>query len=97
MYAALIYGIFRTALHTKDIFYKYACAGIGAWFLLQVTVNVGVDIGLLPVVGVSLPFISYGGSALLADFIGVGFVLSVIRRDPEVRAALRAKRQSQAE
>jgi cell division protein FtsW len=97
MYAALIYGIFRTALHTKDIFYKYACAGIGAWFLLQVTVNVGSDIGLLPVVGVSLPFISYGGSALLADFIGVGFVLSVIRRDPEVRAALRAKRQSQAE
>jgi len=97
MYAALIYGIFRTALHTKDIFYKYACAGIGAWFLLQVTVNIGSDIGLLPVVGVSLPFISYGGSALLADFIGIGFVLSVIRRDPEVRAALRAKRQSQEE
>ena len=97
MYAALIYGILRTALHTKDLFYKYACAGIGAWFLLQVIVNIGSDIGLLPVVGVSLPFISYGGSALIADFIGVGFVLSVIRRDPEVRAALRAKRQAKAE
>ena len=97
MYAALIYGIFRTALHTKDLFNKYACAGIGAWLLLQITINIGSDIGLLPVVGVSLPFISYGGSALLADFIAIGFVLSVVRRDPEVRAALRAKRQSQAE
>ncbi len=97
LYAALLYGIFRTALHTKDLFYKYACAGIGAWLLLQVTINIGSDIGLLPVVGVTLPFLSYGGSALLADFLGVGFVLSVIRRDPEVRAALRAKRRSQAE
>ena len=97
LYAALIYGIFRTALHTKDLFNKYACAGIGAWFLLQVVVNVGSDIGLLPVVGVTLPFVSYGGSSLLANFMAVGFVLSVIRRDPEVRAALRSKRRSQAE
>jgi cell division protein FtsW len=97
LYAALIYGIFRTALHTKDLLNKYACAGIGAWLMLQVAINVGSDIGVLPVVGVSLPFVSYGGSSLLADFIAVGFVLSVIRRDPEVRAALRSKRQSQAE
>ncbi len=97
LYAALIYGIFRTALHTKDLFYKYACAGIGAWIMLQVAVNIGSDIGLLPVVGVTLPFISYGGSSILADFIAIGFVLSVIRRDPEVRAALSAHRRSKAE
>ena len=97
LYVALIYGIFRTALHTKDLLNKYACAGIGAWLMLQVAVNVGSDIGVLPVVGVSLPFLSYGGSALLADFIGVGFVLSVIRRDPEVRAALRSKSRRTAE
>ena len=97
LYVALVYGIFRTALHTKDLLNKYACAGIGAWLMLQVAVNVGSDIGVLPVVGVSLPFLSYGGSALLADFIGVGFVLSVIRRDPEVRAALRSKSRRTAE
>lgn len=97
LYAALIYGIFRTALHTRDLFNKYVCVGIGAWLMLQVIVNIGSDIGVLPVVGVSLPFISYGGSSLLADFIGVGFVLSVIRRDPEVRAALRSARQTGAE
>ena len=97
LYAALIYGIFKTALHTKDLLNKYACAGIGAWLMLQVTVNIGSDIGLLPVVGVSLPFISYGGSALVADFLAIGFVLSVIRRDPEIRAALRSNRRSRAE
>ena len=58
LYIALIYGIFRTALHTKDLLYKYACAGIGAWLMLQVAVNIGSDIGVLPVVGVSLPFLS---------------------------------------
>ncbi len=97
LYAALIYGIFRTALHTKDLMHRYVCAGIGAWLMLQVLVNVGSDIGLLPVVGVTLPFVSYGGSSLLANCIAVGFVLSVIRRDPEVRAALRSKLQREAE
>jgi len=97
LYAALIYGIFRTALHTRDLLDRYACAGIGAWLMLQVTVNIGSDIGVLPVVGVSLPFLSYGGSALLADLIGIGFVLSVIKRDPEVRAALRSKSKGRAE
>jgi len=97
LYAALIYGIFRTALHTKNLLHKYACAGIGAWLMLQVLVNIGSDIGLLPVVGVTLPFVSYGGSSLLANFIAVGYVLSVIRRDPEVRAALRSRVKPQAE
>lgn len=97
LYAALIYGIFRTALHTKDLLHRYVCAGIGAWLMLQVLVNVGSDLGLLPVVGVTLPFLSYGGSSLLANFIAVGYVLSVIRRDPEVRAALRSKVQRTAE
>jgi cell division protein FtsW len=97
LYVALIYGILRTALHTRDLLNRSACAGIGAWLMLQVAVNIGSDIGVLPVVGVSLPFLSYGGSALLADFIGVGFVLSVIRRDPEVRAALRSKPKRTAE
>lgn len=97
LYAALIYGIIKTAVHTKDLLNKYTCVGVGAWLMLQVIVNIGSDIGVLPVVGVSLPFISYGGSSLLADFIGVGFVLSVIRRDPEVRAALRTSRQRTAE
>ena len=93
LYLALIYGIFRTAMATKDIYFRYATMGIGIWLLIQVTVNVGSDIGVLPVVGVTLPFISYGGSALIANFLAIGFVLNVLRRDPDVKASLSTRRE----
>ena len=94
LYAALIYGIFRTAMQTKDLFSRYACAGIGAWFMMQVIINIGSDIGVLPVVGVTLPFISYGGSSLIANFIGVGYVLNISRRDPRVRSAIKMRKRA---
>jgi cell division protein FtsW len=93
LFIALIYGIFRTAMQTRDLFSRYACAGIGAWIMMQVIINVGSVIGVLPVVGVTLPFISYGGSSLIANFLGIGFVLNVSRRDPRVRAAITARKR----
>jgi cell division protein FtsW len=93
LFAALLYGIFRTALHTKDNFSRYACAGVGAWLLFQITVNVASDIGIFPVVGVTLPFISYGGSSLIANFLGIALVLNVLRRDPEVKAAIATRKE----
>ena len=93
LFIALIYGIFRTAMQTRDLFSRYACAGIGAWIAMQVIINVGSVIGVLPVVGVTLPFISYGGSSLIANFLGIGFVLNVSRRDPRVRAAITARKR----
>ena len=92
LYAALLYGIFRTALHAPDLFTRYACSGIAAWLLFQATVNVASDIGVFPVVGVTLPFISYGGSSLIANFLGIGFVLNVLRRDPEVKAEIASRK-----
>jgi cell division protein FtsW len=94
LFAALIYGIFRTSLHTKDLFAKYACAGIAAWFVLQITVNVASAIGIFPVVGVTLPFISYGGSSLIANYLAIGFVVNVLRRDPEVIASIASLKES---
>ncbi len=94
LYAALIYGIFRTAMQTKDLFARYACAGVGAWLLMQVIINVGSVIGVLPVVGVTLPFISYGGSSLIANSLGVGYVLNIARKDPQVRAAIKSRKKS---
>ena len=94
LYAALIYGIFRTAMQTKDLFSRYACAGVGAWLMMQVIINVGSVIGVLPVVGVTLPFISYGGSSLIANFLGVGYVLNVSRKDPRVRAAIKSRKRA---
>jgi cell division protein FtsW len=99
LFAALIYGIFRTALHSKDSFSRYACAGVGAWMLLQITVNVASAIGIFPVVGVTLPFISYGGSSLIANYLAIGFVINVLRRDPEVLesiATLKASRHARS-
>lgn len=93
LFIALIYGIFRTAMQTRDLFSRYACAGVGAWIAMQVIINVGSVIGVLPVVGVTLPFISYGGSSLIANFLGIGFVLNVSRRDPRVRAAIAARKR----
>jgi len=94
LYAALIYGIFRTAMQSKDIFSRYACAGVGAWFMMQVIINVGSAIGVLPVVGVTLPFISYGGSSLIANFLGVGYVLNIARKDPRVKAAIKSRKKA---
>lgn len=95
LYTALIYGIFRTAIQTHDLFSRYACAGFGAWIMMQVIINVGSDIGVLPVVGVTLPFISYGGSSLIANFLGVGFVLNVLRNDSRVIGAINARKNRQ--
>jgi len=92
LYAALIYAIYRTAMNTRDLFDRYACAGIATWLLMQVLINVGSAIGVLPVVGVTLPFISYGGSSLIANFLGIGFVLHVARKEPAIKSSLSVAR-----
>jgi cell division protein FtsW len=79
LFAALIYGIFRIALRTNDTFSRYATAGIGCWIFTQAVVNIACATSLIPVIGVTLPFISYGGSSMVADLIAVGFVLGVAK------------------
>lgn len=93
LFAILIFAIFRISITTKDSFSKYAVAGIGCWFTFQVLINLGTNVGIFPVIGVTLPFISYGGSSLVANFIAVAFVLNVARREPEVRAAIVRRRK----
>jgi cell division protein FtsW len=97
LFAALIYGIFRVSLKTKDSFSRYATAGIACWFLVQVTVNIASVTSLLPVIGVTLPFISYGGSSLIANFMAIGFVLGVARRTPEIAEGISAARMRKLE
>ena len=92
LFGLLLLGIFRVALRADNSFERYACAGIGCWFAIQVILNIGTVISVIPVVGVTLPFISYGGSSLLATFIAIGFVLGVLRRDPEIAAEIRERK-----
>ena len=90
----MIFAIFRIAIATKDSFSKYAVTGIGCWLILQILVNLLTDVGLVPVIGVTLPFISYGGSSLISNFIAIGFVLNVARREPELKALLKERKQA---
>jgi cell division protein FtsW len=88
----LIYSIFRIALRAKEPMIRYACAGIACWFMAQSFLNIGSATSTLPVVGVTLPLVSYGGSALVASLCAIGFVAGAALRDPEVRKEIVKRR-----
>ena len=73
----LIYKCFKTAKKADNAFGRYICVGVGAMMLFHVFENVGMCIGLMPVTGIPLPFISYGGTSLVVNMIAIGLVLSV--------------------
>jgi rod shape determining protein RodA len=80
LFSVLIWRAFRIALLSKDAFGTYLAAGIGSMFAIQMFVNVGMTLGIMPITGIPLPFVSYGGSSLLASAIGVGILLNVHMR-----------------
>ena len=75
----LIRGI-KIATHTKDLFSKYLSFGILFQLMFQTLMNLMVVIGLIPVTGVTLPFLSYGGSSLLTSMISMGIILNISRK-----------------
>jgi rod shape determining protein RodA len=77
---ALIWRIMRVADLTGDPFGRLICVGVAAVIFFQSFVNLGVNLGLLPVTGTPLPFVSYGGSSLIAFLISLGLVQSVLMR-----------------
>ncbi len=90
--ATLIYSIFRIALRAQEPMVRYTCAGIGCWITVQSFLNIGSATSVLPVVGVTLPLVSYGGSALVATLCALGFVAGAALRDPAVRKEIVKKR-----
>jgi len=78
--AVLLFRALRIAARAQDQFGMLIAAGIAIWFAVQSFVNIGMTIGIMPVTGLPLPFVSYGGSALFADMIAVGLLQSVGRR-----------------
>ncbi len=73
----LILRCFRAAQRSDNTYGRYICTGVGAMLLFHVFENVGMCIGLMPVTGIPLPFISYGGTSLLTNMAAIGLVLSV--------------------
>jgi len=85
----LIFSIFKLALRAGDPMVRYVASGFGVWIAIQTILNIGSAISVLPVVGVTLPLVSYGGSALIATYMGIGFVLGAARRDPVIYKELK--------
>jgi cell division protein FtsW len=88
----LAYAGLRIAARASDPFVRFAVAGVLTWLLTQSIINIGGAIKVMPITGVPLPLVSYGGSAMVIGLAGLGIVLAAARADPAVRAALAASK-----
>ncbi|GEN95693.1 FtsW/RodA/SpoVE family cell cycle protein [Pediococcus ethanolidurans] len=77
LYMLLIYQMLRVTFDTKNAFYAYIATGTIMMILFHVLENIGMNIGLLPLTGIPLPFVSQGGSALIGNMIGIGLIMSM--------------------
>lgn len=77
LFFLLIYHITKIGMETKNNFYTYICVGVISMITFHVFQNIGMTIGLLPITGIPLPFISYGGSSLMGSMLAVGLVFSI--------------------
>lgn len=80
LFCAFLYQIYIISLEAKDDFGSYLAAGVFFYFFWQILINMGMVLGIMPVVGIPLPFISYGGSASVVNFCMIGIVLNVAMR-----------------
>jgi len=80
LYALLAWRLWRIALLSGDFFGTLVAVGVLAMFAIQVFENIGMTMGIMPITGIPLPFMSYGGSAVIASFIAIGLVLNVHMR-----------------
>ncbi|QDP98913.1 putative lipid II flippase FtsW [Microlunatus elymi] len=88
LFLVLCYAGLRIASRSDDKFSRYLAAGVTAWFMVQTLINLGVVLRLLPVAGVPLPLLSYGGSALMANVFAVGILIACARNEPDARKVL---------
>lgn len=84
LYALLLYRIWRTAQNASSLFGRLLCTGVFAMFLFQIFQSVGMTMGMMPVTGIPLPLVSYGGSSMLTSMLALGLVAGVHRRRYEV-------------
>jgi cell division protein FtsW len=92
LFAVLGYAGIRIAQRCTDRFSQLAAAGVTAWLLGQALVNMGAVVGLLPITGIPLPLVSFGGSALVPTMFAIGMLISFARREPATAKALAARR-----
>ena len=83
LYATIIFIGYKLTLSTKDLFSKYLSCGITSLLMVQVFINIAVVIGLIPITGVTLPLMSYGGSSLIITFFMLGILNNIIKSNKD--------------
>ncbi|MCH8613237.1 peptidoglycan glycosyltransferase FtsW [Arsenicicoccus dermatophilus] len=92
--AVLAYACYRLVFRTQDLFVRLATAGVMTWLMVQSFINMGAVTGLLPVIGVPLPLVSGGGTAMISTLLALGMLMSFAREEPgapEARALSRLR------
>jgi rod shape determining protein RodA len=88
LFGVLLWRTLRIAARADDLFGTLIAAGVGCWFAFQAFENIGMTVGIMPVTGLPLPFVSYGGSAIFANFMAIGLLQNVrLRRSARPRSA----------
>ncbi len=80
----LIYRVIKIALNARDMFGVLVVVGISSMIVFHVLVNVGMTIGMMPIMGIPLPFVSYGGSSMLSNMIALGLILNINMRRKKI-------------
>ena len=92
LFLTIAYAGIRVAMRTENLFIRYATAGIVIWLMAHVVINIGMVLALLPVIGIPLPLVSYGGSSLVPELVALGLVIGFARLEPSAAGALRERR-----
>lgn len=84
LYGIIIYKLINIAKNSKDIFGSVICVGVTSTLLFSILQNIGMTIGIMPITGITLPFMSYGGSSMLTAFMSLGLVLNIGMRRKKI-------------
>jgi cell division protein FtsW len=93
LFLTIAYAGIRVAMQADNLFVRYATAGVVIWLMAHVIINIGMVLALLPVIGIPLPLVSYGGSSLVPELVALGLVIGFARAEPAAAGALRQRRQ----
>jgi rod shape determining protein RodA len=77
LFGLLLWRTLRLAGRSPDLFGRLVAGGVACWFAFQVFVNIGMTLGIMPITGLPLPFVSYGGSSMFANWMAIGLLLNV--------------------
>ena len=94
LFTVLAIAVFKVITRTHDTFARIVSSSVITWIIGQAIVNIAMVSGLLPVIGVPLPFISYGGSAMVSSLAGIGMILAVTRTEPVAVRRPRPKKRT---